>query len=532
MKNIDLLITTIFLLSLLAVLNGNAQSTQINWGEEFELEKKHTLSRVVGMDNEHYYIISGRVKKSEFELQTFGILDHKLKNTQSLNFEYDKTKYTFLNAISTAAGIFLYYFKNNESSNKIELHVAKIVEGVLTDFKLVHQQEKEKGLFSNHLLSSQVSVFGNGYKISVSQKTSPDKKFVILSYRQEIKGRFEEFQLLCLNENMEFEWDRKLDFEEEKKKLFIKNFSVNNDGAAYCLVEIQKYTFKEKAREVLQPIGKNASSNDYFFRVYKILEKEVESLDLSFDENLGFYPAKGILIFENGKSMPNFTGIYAAKKDGSEIKGSFYATINNLDSLSEVKLHPFKNISLISRNFRENLDKLDAPKPNYSYIKSHQFENGNRALILENYIVKSIKYYQKSNNTYKVETTYHSDELLLFLFDETGELLTDTMVKKQLWTENRSWSSYAGILGSKNLYLVYNHAMRRKERKAKGVKGTPTTMTIFNDQGEVSTETLFSNGNKAVIPYFYPKHVTKNKTHFLLGRFMSRKFTFGTIAIE
>ena len=74
--------------------------------------------------------------------------------------------------------------------------------------------------------------------------------------------------------------------------------------------------------------------------------------------------------------------------------------------------------------------------------------------------------------------------------------------------------------------------MNKKERKASGVKGTPTSMTVINDQGDITTEPLFSTGNKAVIPYFYPSRVTKNEGKFLLGRFIGRKMTFGTILLK
>ena len=382
MKNICLIFVILFML--LSGLSVIAQSAQIAWGEQFELDKKNRLYRLVGMDEVNYYVISGQVKKSEFELLTFEISDHKLVNTHPLNFKYDKTKYTFLNSIQTTAGMFLYYFENNKAANKIELFVAKIEQGKLGDFLLVHSQDKVEGLFSNHLLNSQLSIFGNGYKVKVNQQISPDKKLVTLSYRQEIKGRFDDFQLLCLNENMELEWHKKIDFSEEKKKIFIGDFQIDTDGTIYCLTRVHKHAFKEVVKDLIN----KSLSKDYFFRVYKINE-EREYFDFVFDKNSIYDPEKVLLVLKNGKSLPALTGIYATKNKNASTKGSFYATMDNMDDPPDVKFFPFKNISLVSRNFRDNWDKLDSPKPNYNYIKSYQFENGNLALILENHVVQS-----------------------------------------------------------------------------------------------------------------------------------------------
>ena len=111
--------------------------------------------------------------------------------------------------------------------------------------------------------------------------------------------------------------------------------------------------------------------------------------------------------------------------------------------------------------------------------------------------------------------------------------MTDKIIQKEIETEYKILTSCKGVSGNKNLYLIYNHVMNRKERKANDVKGTPTTMIVFNDQGSISTETLFSNGNKAIVPYFYPSRVVDNSESILIGRFMrGGRFTFGTIPLE
>ena len=535
MKNIGIVVLHLMLLFNVSYMG--AQNTQINWGEQFELEKKEQYYRLVGMDEENYYIISGRAKKSEFRFLTFRNSDHKLLGSEDIQFEYDKTKYSFLESIHTDAGIFLYYFGNNKEANRIELFVAKIDQGKLGNFELVHDQEKEKGLFSNHLLSSQASLLGNGYKIRVRESLSPDKKLVTLSYLLEIKGRFEEVQLLCLNQNMKVEWERKIDFKKEKKKILIGNFKIADDGTVYCLIRVQNHNLLDVASS-----GQNR--RNYFFQIHKIEENNWETMDFLFEEALGYYPVKAILILPKGDDSPVLTGIYSTDKKRSKLEGSFYASIDDFDNVPEMKTYPFENISLVERDFWKAIDKIDLPKPDFNGVESFYFKNGNMALVLENKFVTITNNYshgEKEENAKKLiptkkardqTYTFYSNDILLFIFDKAGNLLTNKIIKKEIESEYKILTSYKGIVGKENLYLIYNHVMNKKERKESGVKGTPTSMTVINDQGDITTEPLFSTGNKAVIPYFYPSRVTKNEGKFLLGRFIGRKMTFGTILLK
>lgn len=478
-KVISLLSLFIVILSSAAV----AQTLEVEWGAEFDLDRDSRFYKVVGQDVEKFYLI----RKKEGKSVTRGTL--WLESVSKTNMGVESSYQLTLPEI------------NGKSSNFENLFY---VDGKLILFATVHDQLKQlSNLYMMHIDedglskgSPQLVGFmsliidpANGFKFSVT----PDNKHILLHYHIPFSTYTgEPLYFKLISSNLEVVENKRFELPYLQSKVQIINYERGESGNYYFSIQSEPEKKRRSSRAVAGRIEK--IDYNYSVLVYNAKKDSLQDYPIKVDK---FNP-DGIMMALNEKEEVLAFG-FATKRSSAAFSGVYYQRIDpRIEKVIAQNFLDFSKDRTFLAEFKHERNGANETQW-YSYSPGQivPLDNGGYIYLSEQtYSEKNVITDPKSKETTNVYYYHHNDILAISVDDENKMEWVRRIPKNQFSTNDKGY--YSGFVavpvGSKLKIMFNDHSKNLKNRKPDDTKEIRNNI-MMSPSGDAIVATVYSDGN-------------------------------------
>lgn len=476
----------ISLLSLLVIIFSNAvvaQTLEVEWGAEFDLNRDQLYQKVIGQDVEKFYVIrkeKGKpVSKSNIWLESIS------KTSMGIESSYQLT----LPEIHGKKSVFeeLFY-----------------VDGKLILFATVHDPMKQlSNLYAMHINEDGMSK-GNpqlvgfmalvldpadGFKFTVA----PDKKHILLHYHipfTTYTGEPLHFKLI--SSDLEVVETKRFELPYLQDKIKVVNYERGESGNYYFAVQAEPV---KKGRSSRAAVGRTVKIQyNYSVLVYNAQKDTLQNYPITVDR---FNP-EGIMMALNEEEEVIVFG-FATKRSSAAYTGAYYQRID--PRIERVTVQEFLDYSKDRNLLAEFKHKRNGTNESewYSYSPGQviPLDNGGFVYLSEQtYSEKNIITDPKSKEATNVYYYHHNDILAISVSSDNKMDWIKRIPKNQFSTNDKGYYSgfVATAVGTKLKIMFNDHSKNLKNRNPDDTKEIKNNI-MTSPTGVAIVATLYSDGN-------------------------------------
>ena len=498
------------LLAFAVPITGNAQKPSghiaFQWGEEYELPKRHEDLGFVGNATDGYIQIAHRNRES----LSFQKFDNKLHLTGEQEADISNLPRDYTNELFTQLGDKYYWFFSTweRGENKETLFAQEI------DTKSGALKGSAREVLSTTKLGGTLVISG-WYSGHLEDKWnfyySFDKKKILIQYRKKPEHRDDSrsndvigFQVF--DQNLTKLWGREIRMPYSEKKMDNEDYQVDKDGNVYTLAKV----YNEDKGDRNHP--------GYHFEILKwgSENKPVVKIPFRFTDKF----VNSATITEDPKGEIIVSGLYTNKRNSGSSDGAFILKLDQgTNELNNVMKGTYEfPASLLGqfesartrRRIERRDDKDKAEEANLVLRNVVINADGSIQLIGEEYYVQVITTY--NGKTTSTRYVYHYDDILAMTINSDGSIRWATKIPK---AQRSSSSGYGrrmtGDMGFKeytygkdsyfffidresNMDLDENHAPDTHEDNARGI----LVAVKVDENGKMSKEMVFNGREEKV----------------------------------
>lgn len=507
------LIFSLLIISSLAI----AQSPEIEWGPETELEKDFYNDRVVGYDADGFYV-----------LRTLGnyLVDNgniHLDYYSSLTYDKESSIQVFLPTIEGQFSEFLDLFY---------LDGKLILFTTVTDTKKKMRNAYVQKLKNDGTLDGQPTLVGklslaNSDKEKFDIRLIEDNQIMVTALNS-----FEEYGgqpvvVKIFDSSLNLVVDKSLEIPLTGRNFDLTQIEYGKSGRLFLAIRAEQASTKKSVRvkkydDLLLIYNTHTSS----FETYTIVIEKYLAADfmikLDADENVIAYG------FLTPKSSPNYTGIFYNKINPKTLK----AEINTTGLFSREMIAEFvdkRNGETLDDYYRFNLKNIIFTNGGYTLFLAEQHFETSKTLVDPKTKAEEYIYY------------YNQNDIIAACVDKDGVMKWTSRIPKsqQSINDNEFFLSFEAVPTKygdkvKVLYmdnpsnLATNSAADVKEMK-RPAKGVATLLTIYMD-GTVDKVRLFDNEH--IKNMFSPRTFFKLKNAYAVEGVSGKATQFGGLRFE
>lgn len=408
---------------LLLPLQSGAESKSGNinfqWGEEYQLPKRHEDLGFVGNADDGYIQIGHR----QGESISFQKFDPKLHLTGEQNTDISKLPRDYQNESFTQVGDKLYWFFSTwESRENQETLYAQEV-----DLKTGGTKGSARSIVSTSKLGGDFSARGL-YGLGGGSTTNKwhfyfsfDKKQLLVQYRKKPERRSDAVNndvigFYVFDQNLQKVWGREIRMPYTEKRMDNEDYQVDRDGNVYTLAKV--YSEERGDRNV----------PNYKFEILKWGKDPgpVTKIPFRFTDK---FVSSAILTEDPGGNLI-VTGIYSKVRKSNSSDGVFML---KLDPTSNEMVNHMKGVyefpasllgqfeSARTRRRIERKDDKDKAEENNLVLRQVRINSDGSIQIVgeEYYVVVTTHYNGKTSYT---TTTYHYDDIMAMTLNADGSM--------------------------------------------------------------------------------------------------------------
>lgn len=475
----------LLLASTVAFSQQTTNKAEVQWGTEYEVDKKVTLSDIVGYDASGIYALkSNYIYNDKSPIIAFYDNNMNLVKSTELELKQENKYKKFENIIQFNNNLYLFTSFKNQKLEKNFLFVQTINKSTLTPnddiIKIAEIDFSGKSKYNGGTFSCIIS---------------PDSSKLLVYYDMPYEsGTNEKFGFQSYDKQMNLLWQKDVTLPYLEKLFDVERYRIDNNGNAYILGRLYKDKKVEKRKgepnyeyKVISYTNNGSSVNEY---PITIQGKFITDMQIAIDDNMdiicgGFYSDEGTY---------SIKGCYYLRIDGTtkEIKTQSYKEFG-LDFLTqflsekeaeklEKKVEKGKNVELYEYDLHEIIRRTD----------------GGAVLIAEQYYVQVVTTsYRNANGTYSTTTTYYYNynDIIVINISPSGNIEWATKIRKYQRSANDGgyFSSYALAVVNDKLYFIFNDNPKNlyAENNAGKIYGT-----ILNKECVVSLVEIDGEGNQ------------------------------------
>lgn len=519
MKKITLLLACLLLTSY------SFGQMQVKWGPVYKKEGGMFSSfYLVGGDEKNYYLIMRPKKENTLLKYDY---NHKLVSETPITFEYNGDNLILKEFIHTKAKTFGIFTSYDKKGNAFTVQAAEFSSGKFKPVKEIARQP--------YLVQYKFIYFGvSGYTDAdatggfvMSADSSHVATIQTLSSKE--KSQTDQISIIVFDENMQVKWQKIQDFPYKDSKFDIQDFVVSNNGDVYLAATLDK---ERKEKEKGLP--------DYKYKILRISKDGYKDYDVSLSGN-NVVSSAGLFISPNSEEVRigGFTKDRDKDTDGNN--GTFFSTLNASTGVFKSQSFPFSPTLLEGLIKEKDIDKGDGIR-NFIIRNFVTFSDGSFSFIAEEFYIRQITTYTYSNgrSVPSTKTYYYTNEILIPRFNADGTLRNIAKVDKDFGSQSSMITSYSLAVYNDKLYLLYNDAKSRNEKKEAGNKGglfgsaktgLYSDLAVIGADGEVeSIETLFTGAETE--GFYVPSYTHQYGDRLLINNMKGKEYQFGTFILK
>lgn len=477
-----------------------AQSVEMDWGNNFTLEKNMWYHKFLGHDKDGYYLLkSNHVTEV---LTDYTYMDYVSSVTNTIE-STNQIIMPSVNGIQTHFADMFYLNQKlilltqaNVSSQKI-----LYIQYLNTDGTL---KNKPKDIGSIPLTNSPK----DGFKIKLIQN-----KIVVIYHNTFASYNNEAINVKIINSDLVEEATYTLNLPLVGRSFDIIQFSVGKSGYLYFLAKCLEVGKKKPTTSNAPVIEKY----EYKMIAYNPKRKEFVQFDVKADK---YVPANAIFGLDNEENII-VAGFFANKtvKFANEFMGAYYMKINPRTQKIET-VDPKKITRVFSKEFMAECAQErngTSPEQYYNYILKDFlfFDNGGFAVIAEQEYIRGDDIVDPATKKVTHVDHYYFNDLIMFGVNKEGVLAWNIRIAKNQYSPDDKgfYHSFKAFSVYNKIKIVYNDnkanlnnkvAIKTKQLKNNPVltpKGLATLVSVYPD-GSYEKYTMFKGQDErnVIIP--------------------------------
>lgn len=499
----------------LFVMLSFAQTVEVNWGQEYPLNKGKVV-KIVGDNAESLYVVK-QLENGQYWLDVFSLAMNNLENSYELlmpSVSGNPTEYKEMFYIDGQLILFTTGIDNQ--TNKKAMYVQYInADGTVSN------KPKVVGLMST----------SNG-NVDFELSLSEDKSKIFLHYYKLFStyaGEPFTFKVIDSNLMEVFSTDVIMtDFNE--RKFSITQYALTNSGNIYMAARAEKKTKKKSAKlPIYESLILTYNSQKEELRSYPVVVQKYLVGDIAF----GIDANENILImgFTMKKNRPDILGVFSAK-----LNPHTYKFRKVTDYKKQTLLFPTTD-KMVFKQERMGPSLQTAFK--YTPKKLVFLKNGSTVFISEHNYIETV-IVGEGTKSEEIHYRYACNDFIVAQADKNGVMQwTKRIAKNQQSRDNGGdfLSVYIKVTANQiklffndNPSNISNTSETGKDIKLlKSVsKGEAVVCTLYKD-GSINKEPLFGAKSKTILN---PKLIYENSDGFVIYGKHKKNFKIGTFIFE
>jgi hypothetical protein len=460
-----------------------AQTLEVEWGAEFDLDRDHRYHKVIGQDGEKFYVIR---KEKEKTLNRSKIWLESISKTSMANeSSYEITLPEIHGKKSTFEDLFY-------------------IDGKLVLFATVHDQMKQlSNLYVMHIDEDGLSkgspqLVGfmslildpdHGFKFSVTK----DEKHVLVHYHIPFSTYTgEPLYFKLISSDLEEVESKRFELPYLQRKFNIVNYDRGESGNYYFAIQAEPV---QKRRSSRGRGGRPAKINyKYSVLVYNAKKDSLQDYRIDVER----YNPDGIMMTLNDNEEVMTFG-FGTKRSSAVYSGVYYQLIDpRIEKVIAKKFLDFSKDRTFLAEFKQERNGTNETQW-YSYSPGQvvSLDNGGYIFLTEQkYIEKNTISDPRSGEETYVYYYHYNDILAISIDDENRMEWFRRIPKNQFSTNDKGYYSGFAVapVGSKIKILFNDHPKNLKNRKPEKTKEIKNNI-MTNPSGQAVVATLYSDGN-------------------------------------
>lgn len=521
------------LLSFVCIDSPLAQQTQIDWGQ-IEKLKGGNRYKFIGVHDSKYSIVCSPDKDNL--IRTYN-LNNVLLSEEKFDYVVNRDLFRIDGSIKTKSGFYIYMHQYSDKYKEWIIHASKYQGNKFAEPKEVYFQEVD---IEKKRLSRAYSDYLNqrGDVFSDLQLSKDSSKVAFVKFIKRTRNSQDDVLLISVfDDKMNQIWKDVFYYKFGEKSGEVKQVKVTNAGEIYLVSENDledRLSGKVKSRK-----EKNLPSTE--FVIYHINQEGI--LDNPIDLGPGLAPVDAAMFFPTDNTDQYLLGGFYTTDDhrANRRHGVFFTYGDREFSQNEIKTHKFDEALLEDLEKKKSIKKGKGLKSNFIIKDMLQYENGNIGFLAEE---TDIQVYYRNNvggfnngfntvnnmNT-RQEVVYHTDDIIIPMFDQKGNLLSIQKIIKDFNSQTYVNTSYSLAVNNNKTYIIFNDNKRQSIKQTNKKGRLFTELVVIDENGIIERrEELFTN--KEIDLYFTTEMTGFNNRKMLIGTIGGRKYQLGTINFD
>jgi hypothetical protein len=516
------------ILSGLIYLSAFSQSVEVDWGQNFTLEKNMWYHKLLGYDKDGYYVLKSN---SVTEILTdYTYMDYVSSTTNKI----ESTNQVIMPSVNGIQTTFVDMFYLNQklillTQANVSSQKILYIQYLNTDGTL---KNKPKEIASIPLTNAPK----DGFKIKLI-----NNKIVVVYHNTFASYNNEAINVKIYNSDLMEELSTALTFPLNGRSFDIIQFDVGKSGYLYFLT---KCLIADKKKPTTQQANTDEKF-EFIALAYNPKRKEFAQFNVKADK---YVPANAIFGLDSEENLI-ITGFFANKtvKVKNEFIGAYFMKINPRTQKTET-LDPKKYTRTFTKEFiAECMQERNGKNPeqyyNYQLKDIFFFDNGGFAVIAEQEYVVGDDIVDPATKKVTHVDHYYFNDLIVYGVNKDGVLAWNIRIPKNQYSPDDKgyYHSYRAFQESNKLKIVYNdnkaNLNNKVAEKTKLLKNNPvltpkglaTLVSIYPD-GSYEKYTFFKNQDERYV--IMPKILSNiGKRYVVIGQ-DGRSAKFGTFVFE
>ena len=529
MKQTQKLGSFILIMFISTILVG--QWTDVNWGPVYKKDGGlYSGYRFIDIDDYGYYVLH---EDNTGHTVVHYDLNHKIISVDALALRSPFQPLLIQDIIETRSGIYLILHYLDDRSKEWIIMASPFIEGQFRDpFQIYSQRHRLKPVDLRRAYEQFENAQADGMLVS---EDSTKVAFLHILPGQDYR-KDEYITVAVFDENLQLEWKSTHYYKFSRKDFEITQSAVSSHGEVFMVgwTHIKRKGSRRGTRsEEFLP--------DFEYKLYEIREEEIIQDIVNIGDRVA--PLDVALFFPD-PSKQDFllTGFYTDDSHKTRQKGLFFANGHPEAGILSSQLSEFKPRDLKNLVSDRAISKGKGLDLSYDINQLLRFDNGVLGFVAEkNYVSYTNNndyynpYYGYYNSFYGPnmrEPVFHTDDVVIPVFDAEGNILTIHKIEKEYTSSFNARTSYAFAQAGGNTYLIFNDRKTKDERKESRRKGNRFTDILRIDPSGLISErnTLFTNVDLD-LDFVTSKFANNNETIIITSE-SNRRFAFGLMLLN
>ena len=475
----------ISVLSLLMVISSYvsvAQSLEVEWGAEFDLDRDYRYHKIVGQDAEKFYMIRKEkekdVTKSEIWLESISKTSMGIESSYKVTLPEIQGKQSKFEDLFFIDGKLIMFLAVHDQMKQLSnLYVTEIDEDGIP-------KGSPKFLGFMALIVNP----GDGFKYTLTK----DNKYILVHYHipfNSYTGEPMNFKLI--DSNLEVVEAKRFEFPYLNSKIEVVNYERGESGNYYFAIQAEPVNKRRTAARG----GRTVKINyNYSILVFNAKKDSLQEYRIDVDK---YNPSGITMALTDDEDVVVFG--FGTKRSSIAFNGAYYQRLNpRIEKFTVKRVLDFsKDRTFLAEFKQERNGTSDAQWYSYTPGQVVMMPGGGMVYLTEQYYKEKTVIKDPKTQDEKVAYFYHYNDILMISVNDEDKMEWYRRLAKNQYSTNDNgyYSSFSVEPVISKLKIMFNdHPKNFKNRNLEKTKEIKNNI-MTNPSGQAVVATVYSDGN-------------------------------------